>query len=847
MANKRSPSFPQPWRQNGSQGSAAFERQPDSSQTAAAPFSSDAPSAPREGRQRRTTASGKPADTRKPTDTLRGNQAGKQADRQTGRQVNNQAATRPATRKPPFPDPVREDAHTQSQRRASAHGSVWAEATDAANGPTSGKGALRQPRFVPMSAEEMRALGWDQLDVLLINGDAYVDHPSFGNVLLARWLIRHGFRTGIVAQPNWETPDDLLVMGRPRLFAGVSAGALDSLLAHYTAFRKKRHDDAYTPGGKAGARPNRACLVYANLARRAFPGLPVILGGIEASLRRASHYDFWTDSLRKPILMDAKADLLIWGMGEKATIECAQRLHRGEDLRGIPGTAWMDKLDASGHPANLPTAMEGNPWIALPSHAEILEDSYQLLKLTQELERQVHRLDAWAFEPVGDRAVVLARPATPLSTEEMDDLYTLPFTRQAHPSYREAIPAAEMMRTSITSHRGCGGGCSFCSLALHQGRRISSRSEQSILAEASQLGQQNVARGKGPVAISDVGGPTANMWQGHCALDARTAQQDDGSSVRGKSACRRASCCFPSVCKSFITPQRRHVELLRKIAALPEVKQARVASGVRADLALRDADALAAYTGEFTGGQLKVAPEHCAPSVLELMRKPSLDVFEVFLDSFVRQSRAAGREQYVVPYLMSGFPGCTDEDMRTLSRWLRQRHWNPQQTQCFIPTPGTIATAMFYCQRDETGEPIYVARTDAQRMRQHYILMPSTQDDDAPSRPRPRGGAADSRAQDRPRFGGKKPGQDGSGQRDSGQWDSGQRDSRQRSQGNTDDRPARHGNDRPTERPRNQQRPDRPQNNRGSRPDADDRTPRGRGGQTGQTGRTGGRNDGRRS
>ena len=413
-----------------------------------------------------------------------------------------------------------------------------------------------------MSAEEMRALGWDQLDVLLINGDAYVDHPSFGNVLLARWLIHHGFRTGIVAQPGWEDTDDLLVMGRPRLFAGVSAGALDSLLAHYTAFRKKRHDDAYTPGGKAGARPNRACLVYANLARRAFPGLPIILGGIEASLRRVSHYDFWTDSLRKPILIDAKADLLIWGMGEKAIIECAQRLDKGEDIRGIPGTAWMNKLDASGHPANLPPALEGEPWVALPSHDEILADSFQLLKLTQELERQVHRLDAWAFEPVGDRAVVLARPAQPLTTEEMDDLYTLPFTRLAHPSYREAIPAAEMMRTSITSHRGCGGGCSFCSLALHQGRRISSRSEQSILAEARLLGQQNVARGKGPVAISDVGGPTANMWQGHCALDSRTAQDDDMSKPRVKSACRRTSCCFPSVCKSFITPQRKHVELL---------------------------------------------------------------------------------------------------------------------------------------------------------------------------------------------------------------------------------------------------------------------------------------------
>ena len=818
MANKRSPSFPQPWRQNDNQGGTAFERQPDSSKTAAAPLSSDAPAAGRKDAPRR-----KPSSVRRDAP---------------------QAENRPATRKAPFPDPVREGARTQGPRRAGANDSVWADETEPSHGSGTGGRGLRQPRFVPMSAEEMRALGWDELDVLLINGDAYVDHPSFGNVLLARWLIRHGFRTGIVAQPNWENTDDLLVMGRPRLFAGVSAGALDSLLAHYTAFRKKRHDDAYTPGGKAGARPNRACLVYANLARRAFPGLPVILGGIEASLRRVSHYDFWTDALRKPILMDAKADLLIWGMGEKAIIECAQRLQRGEDLRGIPGTAWMDKLDATGHPANLPAALEGDPWVALPSHAEILADSYQLLKLTQELERQVHRLDAWAFEPVGDRAVVLARPAQPLSTEEMDDLYTLPFTRQAHPRYNEAIPAAEMMRTSITSHRGCGGGCSFCSLALHQGRRISSRSEQSILSEARQLGQQNVARGKGPVAISDVGGPTANMWQGHCALDARTAQQDEGGSVRGKSACRRASCCFPSVCKSFITPQRRHVELLRKVAALPEVKQARVASGVRADLALRDADALAAYTGEFTGGQLKVAPEHCAPSVLELMRKPSLDVFEVFLDSFVRQSRAAGREQYVVPYLMSGFPGCTDEDMRTLSRWLRQRHWNPQQTQCFIPTPGTVATAMFYCGRDETGEPIYVARTDAQRMRQHYILMPSTQDDEAPSRPRPRGLAGDGKGQDRARPGNKRLGQDDSGSRGAGPRNSGPRDSVQRDSGRRGENSARRGDDRTAEGQRRQERPARPQRTRGPRPEADDRAPRGR---NGQADRTGGRNGGRRS
>lgn len=801
MANKRPAPFPQPWRQHGDQGCAAPERQPEKSKTAAVPLSADAP---------------------------------KGAPRRQGARASARADNKPApTRKPPFPDLLRESAQ---QRKAVAPESLWADAPQASAGGAQPQGRLRQPRFVPMSAEEMRALGWDQLDVLLINGDAYVDHPSFGNVLLARWLIHHGFRTGIVAQPGWENTGDLLVMGRPRLFAGVSAGALDSLLAHYTAFRKKRHDDAYTPGGKAGARPNRACLVYANLARRAFPGLPIILGGIEASLRRVSHYDFWTDSLRKPILMDAKADLLIWGMGEKAIIECAQRLDKGEDIRGIPGTAWMNKLDASGHPANLPPALEGEPWVALPSHDEILADSFQLLKLTQELERQVHRLDAWAFEPVGDRAVVLARPAQPLTTEEMDDLYTLPFTRLAHPRYREAIPAAEMMRTSITSHRGCGGGCSFCSLALHQGRRISSRSEQSILAEARLLGQQNVARGKGPVAISDVGGPTANMWQGHCALDSRTAQDDDMSKPRVKSACRRTSCCFPSVCKSFITPQRKHVELLRKVAALPEVKQARVASGVRADLALRDAEALAAYTGEFTGGQLKVAPEHCAPSVLELMRKPSLDVFETFLESFVRQSRAAGREQYVVPYLMSGFPGCTDEDMRTLSHWLRQRHWNPQQTQCFIPTPGTIATAMFYCGRDELGEQIYVARTDAQRMRQHYILMPATEDGDAPRRPGSRPGSRPSaRPSTRPGTHGDARKPDGPRPDKAGKPQDRARPSRG-PQGQRDDRPARReDNDRGAAHDR-PGRGESPQRGKDSRFGSDDRS----------SDRNGKRGDGRR-
>ena len=571
-----------------------------------------------------------------------------------------------------------------------------------------------QPRFLPMSRAEMQALGWEELDVLLVNGDAYVDHPAFGPVLLGRWLVAHGFRVGIVAQPRWQTPDDLLVMGRPRLFVGVSAGALDSMLAHYTAFRKKRHDDAYTPGGKAGARPNRACLVYANLARQAFPGLPVILGGIEASLRRTTHYDFWTDSLRRPILLDAKADLLIYGMGELAILECARRLAADKSLHGIDGTAWLAKVDEHNVPEDLPEQWLDLPRMQLPAHEAVQADATELLRLTRMLEQQVHRQNAWAQQMVGGRALVLAPPARPLDTGEMDRLYALPYARAAHPRYRLPIPADEMLRTSITSHRGCGGGCSFCSLALHQGRRISSRSQASILAEARQL----VARSRhGQVAISDVGGPTANMWQAHCALDAATA-------ARPSSRCRRSSCCYPTVCKSFITPQMQHVGLLREVAALPGVRQVRVASGVRADLALNDPEALAAYTGEFTGGQLKVAPEHCAARVLDMMRKPGMEVFEAFLQSFMEQSRRAGREQYVVPYLMSAFPGCTDEDMHELARWLQQRHWSPQQTQCFIPTPGSIATAMYYCGRNEDGEEIYVARSDADRLRQHRILMP---------------------------------------------------------------------------------------------------------------------------
>jgi uncharacterized radical SAM protein YgiQ len=546
----------------------------------------------------------------------------------------------------------------------------------------------------------MQSLGWQELDVLLITGDGYVDHAAFGIALLGRWLVAHGYRTGIVAQPEWKDtggPDisQLTRMGRPRLFVGISAGALDSMLAHYTAFRKIRRDDAFTPGGTAGARPNRASLVYANMARAAFPGLPVVLGGIEASLRRITHYDFWSDKLRRSILLDAKAELLVYGMGERAVLEIAQRLEQERGLTGIRGTARMGREEDI--PADAPR-------MCLPAHEDMLEDPGLLVRAASQLERQIHGGDAWAVQPVGGRSLLLAPPAQALSMAELDALYELPFSRKAHPAYKKAIPAEEMLRASITSHRGCGGGCSFCSLALHQGRRVASRSEESLLREAAGLTRQPGFSG----AISDLGGPTANMWQATCAR---------------AHVCRRTSCCVPKICPFFRTRQGKHVAMLRKIRALPGIRHLRIASGIRADIALAEPGMLRAYTMEFTGGQLKVAPEHCAPEVLKLMRKPRLEIFEAFVQAFYEHSAEAGREQYVVPYLMSAFPGCTEAHMRELGRWLAARHWTPQQVQCFTPTPGTLATAMFYAGTDSRGRPIPVARADAARLRQHHILL----------------------------------------------------------------------------------------------------------------------------
>lgn len=567
--------------------------------------------------------------------------------------------------------------------------------------------AIDQPPVLPMSRKEMDALGWDELDILLVTGDGYVDHPSFGAALLGRWLVHHGFRVGVASQPLWDRPDDVLRMGRPRLFAGVTAGSLDSMLAHYTAFRKKRSDDAYTPGGKAGARPNRACIAYTNIVQRAFPGLPVILGGIEASLRRISHYDFWSDSVRKSVLLDAKATAITYGMAENSIVALAEAVEAAEDrsikalrpvLLDIPG------LVVAGARKDVPA---GADVMELPSHEDILADPQALIRATLLMERQVHQNRQVAVQECGGRLVIVTPPGQPLETDGLDELAALPFTRLPHPAYTERIPAADMIRTSVNAHRGCAGGCSFCTLALHQGRQIRSRSKESILDEVERITTVKGFTG----SISDVGGPSANMWGAFCASD--------------QSKCKRSSCLTPAICKHYTVAHKDFVNLLRAVSDVESVKHVRVASGWRIDLALEDMESLACLIREFVGGQAKVAPEHQVDHVLKGMRKPAFAAFEKFLTLFNRESKKAGKKQFVIPYLMSAFPGCTDDDMRALDDWLRSQGWKPEQVQCFIPLPGTAAAAMFHAETDLDGNPIHVAKSDAARLRQHGILMPS--------------------------------------------------------------------------------------------------------------------------
>jgi len=557
----------------------------------------------------------------------------------------------------------------------------------------------------------MRARGWDELDVLIVTGDAYVDHPAFGPVLVARFLEGRGLRVGIVAQPRWETTDDVLRMGRPRLFVGVSAGNLDSMLNKLTAQKKVRSVDQYSPGGRTGLRPNRATLVYSNLLRRAMPGVPIVLGGIEASLRRIAHYDYWSDEVRRSILLDAKADLLVFGMGEQTAWRVAERLAAGVPvgaIRDVPGTAFpLRKGEWEGLPQSR-WVQDGLP-VWLPSFEEVRADKRAFSEMSRAFQVETNPGNARPLVQVnGGEAVYYNPPAPPLDTAAMDALYDLPFARAPHPGYTEPVPAFETVRHSVVTMRGCFGGCTFCSITEHEGRIIQSRSADSVLREVRALSRMEGFAG----TITDVGGPTANMYEMKC------------KSEEIERACRRLSCVHPRVCENLGTDHGPLVALLRKVRKEPGVDKVFVASGIRYDLAERSPEFVTELARHHTGGQLSVAPEHVDADVLERMKKPGPESYDRFADRFACASEAAGKDQHLVPYFISGHPGSTLESMIALALWLKARGLRPRQVQDFIPTPMSMAASMYWTGLDPfTREPVYTPRELRDKRLQKALLL----------------------------------------------------------------------------------------------------------------------------
>ncbi len=565
---------------------------------------------------------------------------------------------------------------------------------------------VKEASPLPMTRAEMKARGWDELDVLIITGDAYIDHPAFGAAVIGRVLEADGWRVGMIAQPDWTDAKSLTVMGRPRLFCGITAGNLDSMLSHYTAARRKRKEDAYTPGGEVGRRPNLAAMVYAQLAKKAFPGVVTVLGGIEASLRRTAHYDYWQDKLRPSILQDSKADLLVYGMGERAIREVARRIDGQKSLDAIPGTARLLGGKESAE-------CDFSKYLKLPSFEECQADKKAVLELTRLTEREQNPFTGKPLVQFhGARAVLIEPPAQPLTSAEMDRIYELPYTRLPHPSYKEPVPAFTMIKESVTVVRGCGGGCAFCGLGLHQGRFLTSRSEDSVVREVKTMAAMPAFSG----TITDLGGPTANLYG--CANGVCEACK----------VCRRASCLFPKICPNLELDAESAIHLMKRVRELAKVKHVFIQSGIRMDVALRNPKYIRELAKHHVSGHLKVAPEHMHPNVLKKMRKPGPETFCEFQKAFDEENRAAGKKQYLVPYFISNFPGSTEGEMKAVEKFVRQEDWKLQQVQDFIPLPMTPAAAVYYTGLDyETGEPVPVVRGLAERRTQMKQLRPHTQ------------------------------------------------------------------------------------------------------------------------
>jgi uncharacterized radical SAM protein YgiQ len=557
----------------------------------------------------------------------------------------------------------------------------------------------------------MDARGWDELDILIVSGDAYVDHPAFGPPLIGRFLEGHGFRVGMVAQPDWRTTDDVSCMGAPKLMVGISAGNLDSMLNKLTAQKKVRSEDQYSPGGAVGKRPNRATIVYANLCRQAFAGVPIVIGGIEASLRRIAHYDYWADKVRRSMLLDAKADLLIFGMGERPVWEVARRLRDGEsikDIRDVRGTAFaMRKGEWEDiEPSRFTT--DGKT-VVLPSYDVVKQDTSAFSRMSRAFQLETNPGNARTLlQPHGDEAVFFNPPALPLETKDMDAIYDLPFARQAHWSYSDRVPAFETVKHSIVTMRGCFGGCTFCSITEHEGRVIQSRSEASVLREVRTLQRMGDFRG----TISDLGGPTANMYRMKC------------KSEEIESKCRLLSCVHPGICDNLVTDHGPLVRLMKRVREEPGVKKTFIASGVRYDLAERSPEFIRELATHHTGGQLSVAPEHSRTEVLDKMWKPPVESYERFAEQFQCASSDAGKEQHLVPYFISGHPGSTLADMVHLALWLKERSMRPRQVQDFIPTPMAMATSMYHTGLDPfSQEPVFTAKSLPDKRLQKALLL----------------------------------------------------------------------------------------------------------------------------
>lgn len=559
--------------------------------------------------------------------------------------------------------------------------------------------------FLPTSQAEIKSRGWDGLDIILVSGDAYVDHPSYGIAIIGRVLEEAGLRVGIIAQPKTAKLDDLIRLGKPRLFFGITAGNLDSMVANYTANKKPRSDDDYSPGGKAGLRPDRAVTVYTNKIRQAFPGATIVIGGMEASLRRLAHYDYWSDTVKRSILSDSKADILVYGMGETQILEIAKRLKEGKpskSLEGIPGTVIVKN-----------NIEDLKNYVSVPSFEEITADKDKFISAFKTIyaENDPFR-GKTIIQRHGQRFVIQFPPAKPLKTDELDRIYSLNYARRWHPAYEKqgGVPGFETVRFSVTSHRGCAGECSFCSLFMHQGRIVQSRSRGSILNEIKRISQDENFRG----TITDIGGPTVNLYMARCAQ------------WNGPGTCRAKFCLVPEKCKKLELGYTQMTKLWEEALKIPGVKRVFVGSGVRYDL-LTDKysdEYLKSLCENHVSGRLKVAPEHCERSILKLMNKPGLDVYENFVRRYKSFNERLQKKQYLVNYIISAHPGATLESAFNLSLQLMKMNIYPEQIQDYLPLPMTVSGCMYYTQKDLfSGKPIHVARGERERKLQRALVQ----------------------------------------------------------------------------------------------------------------------------